>query len=205
MRDVICAGKTYCLSGGTYQSRTQNAFGSMARAFNTRFDDYSSLPSKLTPEICRPDINVKEYAFNQVPWMTPAPTRQGDEDGTSGVRWSAVVPPTSAAGQFNPAAYPVVGTPYSQSSGASFYRAPSGATKAFAQADRRILTLGVGAPSACNGSINGSGQPVEIANFGRFFLQVKAVGTGGQKGIYVEYIEALDRQLASAPDIKLYR
>lgn len=205
MRDVICMGKTYCLTGGIYSSRTQNAFGSMARAFNSRFDDYSSLPKKLTPEVCRPDNNIKEYPYNEIAWMTPAPTRQGDTSGLSGVRWSSVVPPADAAGLFDPARYPVIGSPYAQTAGASFFRAPGAASKPFAQANRRILTMGIGAASSCNGSINGSGQPLELTGFGRFFMQVKAVGTGGNKGIYVEYIETLARQIASAPDIKLYR
>lgn len=198
MRDIICAGKTQCLGPGTYTSLTQSAFGSMANAFNSRFDDYSSLPTKLTAAICRPDVNVKEYTYGDVPWMTTAPINQ------SAVSWSAVRPSVAEAGQVT-TTYPVTGTPYSQPPGDSLFKAPAVSRQVYAQANRRILSIAMGGASACNGSINGSGQPVEIVGFGRFFMTVKAVGSGGNKGIYVEYIETIERQIPNAPDIKLYR
>lgn len=204
MRDIICSGKTYCLGPGSYSSLTQSAFGSMARAFNSRFDDYGSLPSKLTPAICRPDINIKEYPFNQITWMTTAPVQQSESNGVPGVRWSALSPSAADVAQIN-ANYPVSGTPYGQRAQASFYLPPASQRAVYAQTNRRILTMAIGAASACNGSINGSGQPVQVTGFGRFFMTVKAVGTGGSKGIYVEYIETVERQIPSAPDIKLYR
>lgn len=204
MRDRICAGKTQCLQPGTFTSLTQSAFGTMARAFNTRFDDYQSLPTALSPETCPPDSNVKAYPYPQVDWMTTAPTRQSDSSSLPGVRWSAVVPPAGAAGEVN-ARYPASDTPYRQTAGSAYFQAPASAHLGAAQSGRRILTMAVGAPGACDGHINGSGQPVQIEGFARFFMPVKAVGTGGSRGIYVEYIETLVRQLPSAPDIKLYR
>lgn len=204
MRNVLCAGKTHCLGPGTYSSLTQSAFGTMARAFNSRFDDYQGLPTNLTPEICRPDTNVKEYPYPQVNWMTTNPVRQAESNGLPGVRWSAVVPPAAAAGEVN-ARYPAQGAPYEQSAGSAHHRSPASAHQGLAQSGRRILTMAVGGPSACDGSINGSGHPVEIIGFARFFLPVKAVGTGGNRGIYVEYLGRVTRLMPSAPDITLYR
>lgn len=200
MRDIICAGKTQCLGAGTYSSLTQSAFGTLANAFNTRFDDYSSLPTKLTPEICRPDSNVQEYPFGKVNWLSTNPTTQ---DGSTGVRWAALRPSAVATGEVN-ASYPADGTPYSQRSG-PFFKKPAASRIDTVQDERRVLTMAIGAPAACDGSVNGSGKPVEISGFGRFFLTIKAKGTGSPKGIYVEYLEPVDRLLPNPPDIKLYR
>jgi len=215
MRDIVCAGKTYCLgSPTTYTSLTQSAFGTMARAINTRFDDYASLPASLTPEICRPDTNVKEYPYTDLTpagqpaaWMTPPPDHQSEQDTGAilGTHWSAVLPsgaaltgvPAIANGQ-----YPATGTPYTQPPGSIFNQRPAVAHQPFEQSGRRILTMAI--VSNC-GAITGSNKPVDVIGFGRFFLPVKAVGTGSPKGIYVEYIETVSSLLASAPDIKLYR
>lgn len=214
MRDVICAGKTFCLRSGGYTSLTQNAFGTIARAFNTRFDDYSSLPGSITPEVCRPDTNVKEYHYttmsdpgNVLAWMNPPPDRQSEQDAGAvlGVHWSAVVPQGAALSDVGATAngnYPVSGTPYSQPESSNFHEPPVAAHRIHAQANRRILTMAM--VDNCT-EISGSGKPVNVTGFGRFFMPVKAVGTGGNKGIYVEYIETINQQLASAPDIKLYR
>lgn len=214
MRDIICAGRTYCLKSPlTYTSLTQSAFGTMARAINTRFDDFTSLPSGLTPEMCRPDTNIKEYPYTDLTpaskpgaWMTPPPDHQSEQDTGAliGLHWSAVRPAGAAliATATANGLYPGTGTPYTQPPGSLFHQAPSVAGQAVAQAGRRIVTMAI--VSNC-GSINGSGKPVDVVGFGRFFLPVKAVGTGGNKGIYVEYIETVSGLLASAPDIKLYR
>lgn len=214
MRNVICAGKTYCLGTGTYSSLTQNAFGTMARAFNTRFDNYQSLPASLTPAICPPDSNVKEYPYTDLKpaskpegWMSPAPDRQSEMDpgAVLGVHWSAVLPQGAAltgVGAVPSAKYPATGTPYTQPVGSIYNQQPVAANRIYALAKRRIVTMAIA--SNC-GAISGSGKPVAVSGFGRFFMPVQAVGTGGNKGIYVEYIETVSRQIASAPDIKLYR
>jgi Flp pilus assembly protein TadG len=215
MRDIICAGKTYCLgSPATYTSLTQSAFGTMARSINTRFDDFQSLPSSLTPEICRPDTNVKEYPYTDLTpaskpmaWMAPPPDQQSEQDtgATLGVHWSAVRPTGSALAGVAAIAnsiYPSSGTPYGQGKGSIFHQSPSTASQSAALSGRRTITMAI--VSNC-GSINGSGKSVNVIGFGRFFLPVKAVGTGSKKGIYVEYIETVSTLQASAPDIKLYR
>lgn len=214
MRDIMCAGKIFCLPPGTYSSLSQNAFGTMARAINTRFDDYSSLPASLTPEICRPDTNVKEYPYTDLTpaskseaWMTPPPDHQSEQDvgAILGVHWSAVLPTgaalTGVAAVPN-GNYPATGTPYSQPVGSQYNQQPVAAHRPNTQAGRRYLSMAI--VSNC-GSINGSGKPVNIVGFGRFFLSKKAVGSGGSKGIYVEYVETTSTPPASAPDIKLYR
>jgi hypothetical protein len=214
MRDIICAGRTYCLkSAVTYTSLTQNAFGTMARAINTRFNDFTSLPTGLTPEMCRPDLNIKEYPYTDLTpaskpgaWMTPPPDHQSEMDAGAvlGVHWAAVRPGGAA---LIPSAtpsglYPGTGTPYTQPPGSIFHQGPSGTGLAAAQAGRRIISMAI--VSNC-GSINGAGKDVDVIGFGRFFLPVKAVGTGNPKGIYVEYIETVSALQASAPDIKLFR
>lgn len=215
MRDVICAGKTYCLgSPVTLVNLTQNAFGTMARAINTRFDDYTSLPSKITPEICRPDSNIKEYPFTDLnpaakpeAWMTPPPDHQSEQDtgAVLGVHWSAVLPAgaalTGVAATAN-AKYPATGTPYTQPPGSIYNQQPSVGHRPYAQDGRRIITMAI--VSNC-GAISGSGKPINVIGYGRFFLPIKAVGTGGNKGIYVEFIELISALKVSAPDIKLFR
>lgn len=214
MRDIMCAGKMFCIGTGTFASLSQSAFGTMARALNTRFDDYASLPPSLTPEMCRPDTNIKEYPYTAMTtagqpmaWMTPVPDHQSEQDAGAvlGVHWSAVQPTGAAlagVAAIPSGSYPATGTPYSQPVGSLFHQQPSVANRPAAQSGRRILTLAI--VSNC-GSINGSGKPVEVVGFGRFFLPVKAVGTGGNKGIYAEYIETLSSPPSSAPDIKLFR
>lgn len=218
MRDIICAGKTYCIGAGTYSSLTQSAFGTMARALNTRFDDYGGLPASLTPERCRPDTNIMEYRYDNelktpssTAWMTPDPDHQSEQDAGAliGVHWSALRPPVLPGlppvnGNY-PSAASGGGTPYTQLSGSVFHTPPSSAHLTEAQAGRRILTFAIGAAAACDGSVNGSGKPVPITAYGKFLLSIKAVGTGSPKGIYVEYIETIPQLQASAPDIKLFR
>lgn len=214
MRDIICAGKMFCIPPGTYQSLSQGAFGTMARAINTRFDDYSSLPPSLTPERCRPDTNIKEYPYTDLTpdsqpmaWMTPPPDHQSEQDAGAvlGVHWSAVLPTgaalTGVAATPN-GKYPATGTPYTQPAGSIFHREPSVANRAVAESGRRYLTMAI--VSNC-GSINGAGKPVDVVGYGRFFLPAKAVGSGSNKGIYVEYVETVPMPPSSAPDIKLYR
>lgn len=203
MRDIVCAGKTYCLgSPMTAASLTQSAFGTMARAINTRFDDYASLPPSLNHEVCRPDTNVKEYPPTPtgVPWMTTTP---GDQ---LSVYWSAVRPATMPGTPPVNGSYPAAGsgggTPYTQPPGSIFNQQPSVAHRPSELPGRRIMTMAI--VSNC-GSITGSGKPVNVVGYGRFFLPVKAVGTGNPKGIYVEFIETISALKASPPDIKLYR
>jgi len=200
MSDVVCVGKTFCIGAGTYSSRTQAAFGKMEKAFNTRFGVYQG-ELKDKAETCRPDTNVKEYLANQVNWMAAPPGNQ------LGVSWSAVRPGTLPGTPPVDGDYPSAGsgggTPYTQTT-SSFYAPPSG-YESYAQAGRRIITLAIGAPAACNGSVNGSGKDVPITGFGRFFMPIKAKGTGSPKGIYVEFIEPIAQLQASAPDLKLYR
>ncbi len=124
------------------------------------------------------------------------------------MHWSAVRPVLPGLPPVNgnyPSAASGGGTPYSQPLGSVFHTPPSGAHLIEAQAGRRILTFAIGGAGACDGSVNGSGQPVPITAYGRFFLPIKAVGTGSPKGIYVEFIETISQLKASAPDIKLYR
>jgi Flp pilus assembly protein TadG len=228
MRDFMCAGKMFCIAPGNFSSLSQNAFGTMARAINTRFDDFKSLPSSLTAEVCRPDTNIKEYpdsdlrpASKAEAWMTPPPDRQSECDTSDplypancsvpptplnlGVHWSAVRPTGAAlvgvAASAN-SQYPTIGTPYSQPVGSIFHQQPSVAHRSSAEFGRRILTMAIA--DNC-GSINGSGKPVHVIGFGRFFMPIAAVGTGGHKGIYVEYIETVSTPPNSPPDIKLYR
>lgn len=215
MRDIVCAGRTYCLAAPlTVSSLTQSAFGTMARAVNTRFDDFAGLPSSLTPERCRPDTNIKEFPYTDLAplggaeaWMIPPPDHQSEQDSGAilGVHWSAVRPTLASmlgVPALPSAQYPASGTPYTQTAGSIFHQAPSTAHQASAQSGRRIITMAI--VSNC-GDINGSGKPVNVTGFGRFFLPVKAVGTGGDKGIYAEYIETISSMTVSAPDIKLFR
>lgn len=214
MSDIVCAGRTSCIGVGSYTSRSQAAFGKMAEAFNTRFGEFKGA-LKDSAETCRPDSNVKEYLCNAGPscatvdWMTPLPDHQSEQDvgATLGVHWSAVRPPALPGVPPVNGSYPSAasggGTPYSQTSG-KYYAPPTG-YQSSEQAGRRIITMAIGGPSACDGSVNGSGKPVDVIGFGRFFMPVKAVGTGGNKGIYVEYLETTLQLKASAPDLKLYR
>lgn len=214
MRDIMCAGKVFCTQPGTFSSLSQNAFGTMARAINTRFDDYSGLPPSLTPERCRPDTNIKEYPYSDLTpaskpaaWMTPPPDHQSELDAGAvlGVHWSAVLPTGAALSGVAAAPnskYPATGTPYTQPVGSIFNQQPTVAHRANAESGRRFISMAI--VSNC-GSINGSGKPVNVIGYGRFFLPVKAVGTGGNKGIYVEYIETVPTLPSSSPDIKLYR
>lgn len=205
MSDVVCAGKMSCIGAGTYTSRTQAAFGKMAQAFNTRFGEYQG-SFKNSAERCRPDSNVKEYLPADATWMTTPPADQ------LGVYWSAVRPPVLPGvppvnGNY-PSAASGGGTPYSQTAG-NYYSPPTGYENA-EEAGRRTITVAIADPAACdiNGikaAFQGSGKSVPITSFGRFFMPVKAVGTGGNKGIYVEYIETIQQLKASAPDLKLYR
>jgi hypothetical protein len=102
-----------------------------------------------------------------------------------------------------PSAGSAGGTPYTQTT-SPYYAAPTGYENT-AEAGRRIITMAIGGAAACDGSVNGAGKPIPVTGFGRFFMQKKAVGTGGSKGIYVEYIETIQQLKASAPDLKLYR
>lgn len=221
MADLVCTGRAYCIGVGTYSSRTQAAFGKMEKAFNTRFGVYQG-EMKDREASCRPDTNVKQYRAKEelrngaTAWMDPAPDRQSEEDASKypgapsvpappgaplGVHWSAVRPEGAAAvsSVLPTGNYPGTGTPYKQASG-TFFEAPTG-YEAYAQAGRRIITMAIGAPAACDGSVKGSGDSVPVSGFGRFLLtrQVDA------SGIYVEYIETLNRPKANAPDIKLFR
>lgn len=206
MRNLIASGKTYCLaSGKTYSSLTQAAFGTMADAFNTRFGDYKG---GLNSTDDHPDTNVAEYPYNAngsgVPkaWMAANPTVQSEDDGgTNAVHWSAVKPAAGDTPAIKAAGYPASGTPYSQTSGA-FYSQVKTADQPYAESGRRILTLGFA--SNC-GSINGAGQPVQMVGFGRFFLPVRADGTGSPKKFYVEFIEGLTATPADYNSIKLYQ
>lgn len=224
MRDIMCRGKTFCISGpGTYSSLTQPAFGTMANAINTRFDDYSGLPASLTPEVCRPDTNIKEYVWNDASSGGPASWMDGpydpqtqadnppDTDWTTpslGVRWSGVRPGPGAQPPVN-GSYPSTGTPYSQTTG-SYHRAARPANQPHAQTGRRVITMGLATnclDASGNPQIGGSGKPVQVPAFAKFFLPIKAIGTGSPttRGIYAEFIEMVPTPPASAPDIKLYR
>lgn len=214
MRDVMCRGKTYCMTAGTtYKSLTQSGFGPMAKAMNTRFGDYGS-PSPLDDSTqCRPDTNVKEYPYNgasgtgsPMDWMTTPPTAQNEDDGGApGVHWSAVRPVTIPAAPLSTSAgYPATKTPYEQTSGNYWAGAPNSADRINAQAGRRILTVAMADFAQC-GTINGSGKNVNIVGFARFFMPVKAIETGSSKGFYGEFIEAVDATPFDATDIKLYQ
>lgn len=214
MRDVMCRGKTYCMTAGTtYKSLTQGGFGPMAKAMNTRFGQYGS-PSPLDDSMqCRPDTNVKEYPYDGVvgsgapkDWMTTAPTAQNEDDGGApGVHWSAVRPSTTPAAPLTlSAGYPATKTPYEQTSGIYWTPAPNPSDRPNALAGRRILTVAMADFSQC-GTINGAGKNVNVVGFARFFMPVKAIETGSSKGFYGEFIEAVDATPFDATDIKLYQ
>lgn len=228
MAEVMCAGKTFCMGApGTFSSLTQPSFNPMAKALNTRFDKFSGLPPKFTPEMCRPDTNVKEYVWNsggtgQPPrWMDPDPVRQEDCDPAVtpdrcaamqlGVHWSGVRPEDGPVAGVSPSSdYPATGTPYSQPAGSVFHQPPSDAHRGLVEAKRRIITLGIA--TNCLGAggkpqINGAGKPVSVAAFATFLMPRTAIGTGGpsERGIFAEFIETVPSPPVSVPDIKLYR
>lgn len=225
MRDIMCQGKTFCITGpGTYSSLTQPAFGTMANALNTRFDDYGGLPADLTPEVCRPDTNIQAYKWdspaNGMPkyWMDPPyePVRQSDDPEDNdlstpelGVRWSAVRPGTTSQPPVN-SNYPATGTPYTQPTGSIYHTPPRTSSLPNAQPNRRIITMGLATnclDAAGEPQINGSGKPVEIPGFAQFLMPVKAVGTGSptERGIYAEFIRVVPTPPSSLPEIKLFR
>lgn len=207
MSDIICAGKTYCIGGATYSSRTQAAFGKMEKAFNTRFGDFKA-EFKDSYETCRPDTNVKEYLPVNATWMSTPPPDQ------LGVHWSAARPPTLPGDPaVNTAIYPPAtsggGTPYTQPPGA-FSELPQLAYQPYAQAGRRIITVAFADASVCtagtptnptiHADFQGQGKSIPVNGFGRFLMLVKY-----DKGLYLEYIEPVPKLKASAPDLKLYR
>lgn len=222
MRDIMCRGKTFCIAApGPFSSLTQPAFGTMAKALNTRFDNYSGLPASLTPEACPPDTNIRQYVFNDntsgtLSW-TPsanAPEVQGvlpwPPSSTRSAHWAGIRPVNTAAADppvmIGP--YPdESGTPYSQTSG-TYFLAPSTAHRPLSQPNRRIITMGLATnclDASGNPQINGSGKPVTVPAFAQFLMPVEAVGTGSDKGIYAEFIRLAPTPPSSIPDIKLYR
>lgn len=216
MREIMCRGKTFCITGpGTYSSLTQPAFGTMARALNTRFDKYGGLPADLTPEICPPDTNIQSYPWNSggpSDWTDSAyqPERQADfsppDPPLRGVRWSAVRPDAASEVQIT-ASYPATGTPYTQTTG-DYHKPPSTANLPHAQPNRRIITMGLATnclDAGGNPQINGSGKPVEVPAFAQFLMTVEAVGTGSDKGIYAEFIRVVSTPPSSVSEIKLFR
>lgn len=208
MRDLICQGKTYCMTAGNnYSSLSQAAFGMMADALNTRFGDYKGSLKNFVQQ-CRPDTNVMEYPFNALTsngpktWMATAPSKQSEsEGGLPGVHWSSVRPGSGATPAVS-AGYPASGTPYSQTGLPYSKPTPVVSDRAFAQAGRRILPLGLA--DNC-GAINGAGKPVHIVGFARFFMPVKADGTGSPKKFYGEFIDVVGATPADASSIKLYQ
>ena len=206
MSDIVCVGKTFCIGQGTYSSRTQAAFGKMEKAFNTRFGIYQG-EFKDMAESCRPDTNVKEYRCDntancaKVDWMSTLPKTKLD------IHWAAsrppVLPGVPAVGGNYPTATSGGGTPYTQTQG-NYFAFPTNYA-ANQQSGRRIITVAIADPSACDSAgikanFQGSGKSIPIKEYGRFFMQRTY-----DKGLIVEYVDTVPRLQASAPDIKLYR
>ncbi|PWB54693.1 MAG: hypothetical protein C3F18_06590 [Nitrosomonadales bacterium] len=76
---LICIGRTPCYPLPTWRCTiTQSARPEIARAFNTRFDEYhASLPNDLDFNTCPPDKNIKEFTPTLADrWMEGGPTEQ---------------------------------------------------------------------------------------------------------------------------------
>ena len=231
MREVLCRGQTYCIKAGTYTSLTQPAFNPMMDALNTRLGVYQGTINDAVHKLaCPADTNVKEYPYNgaagtgsPVDWLDAAPEEQGlpltpPVPPKSVVHWSAARPlagdtPT-VSGSYPAAGSGVAGefsgTPYGQTVGSYFQAPPStlGGDAVASQSGRRIITLGIAeVPSGqnCFDVINGSGKPVNIVAFGRFLMQLQAVGTGTGKGFYGEFLNVVSTPPVVVPEIKLYR
>lgn len=229
MREILCRGQTYCITAGTYSSLTQGAFHPMADALNTRFNDYSGTLNDAEHKLaCPTDRNIKEYSYNgaagtgaPIDWLAVTPPL--DQQGLNGtqavaggspkvVHWSAVRPATGDTPAIS-GAYPAsssgvagefLGTPYGQTAGSTYFQEPTGT--AARQDNRRVITIAI-ANNCDTGEINGSGKPVQIVAFGRFLMQVKAVGTGNPsgRGIYGEFLNTVPTPPVVLPEIKLYR
>lgn len=79
LQRLICIGRTPCYPLPTWRcSITQPARPEIARAFNTRFDEYhASLPNDLDFNTCPPDKNIKEFTPTLANnWMEGNPTEQ---------------------------------------------------------------------------------------------------------------------------------
>lgn len=79
MQRLVCIGRQACSSLPAWRCAvTQPARPEIARAFNTRFDDYSpSLPNDLDASTCPPDKNIKEFTPSLADrWMEGGPTEQ---------------------------------------------------------------------------------------------------------------------------------
>lgn len=178
---------------------------------------------------------------NEFTWMSQRPGRQAAcvTSGTStpvrldsqGVLWAgsrhdqyAGVPMANRPADLPPdnpydgrtanANYPATGTPYSQTSDANFFRAPTGQGAPYRTAGRRLLNLLiVNCPSG-----GGLCRPATVKGVGRFLLvrkandsfggQAKCDGSPGSepagKDIYVEFVRMLSVGEIEA-EIKLYR
>lgn len=230
MREVLCRGQGYCISPGTYTSLTEPALPETMSALNTRFASYSGTLNDAEHKLaCPADTNIKKYIFDDaagtgapVDWLAATPldkqSLDGGEEVVAGspriVHWSAARPgggaiPTVSGG------YPGVGsgasgeftgTPYGQTAGSYFQAPPAslGGDPVASQAGRRIVTVGIA--SNC-GTIIGSGSPVEIEAFGRFFMQRDGIGTGAPptRGFYAEFLEMVPSPPIVLPEIRLYR
>lgn len=235
MREFLCNARGYCITPGTYTTLTQPALPETFRALNTRFGTYhGSLNDAEHKQNCPADRNIKSYPWDGAAstgaprdWLVTPPTKQGlDVDEAVGgnglprvVHWSAVRPATSAgppAISTDSTGYPTAGTgvtgefagtPYGQTTGSDYYQAPPaelGGDSVKSEADRRILTIGI-ATNCGQPGLNGSGAPVVIAAFGRFFMQAPAVSTGGTKEFYGEFLGIAATPDPVVPEIKLYR
>ncbi|GEM_PF-3840030 len=117
MQRLACIGQMPCFSLPADRCTvTQPARPNIARAINTRFDDFPpSLPNDLNAQVCPPDRNIQEFTWNGAGgtasaglWMEGNPTAQTTPPGTDptagigsapasgdqGVWWSYVTPPT---------------------------------------------------------------------------------------------------------------
>lgn len=230
MRELLCSGRGHCINPGTYTTLTQPALPETFRALNSRFGNYhGSLNDAEHKQNCPADRNVKEYPWNGTPgtgvptdWLALPPAQQGldvDESVAGGlprvVHWSAVRPDsgdtpatsggypgagTGVAGEF-------AGTPYGQASGSPYFLAPPaelGGDPVASQAGRRILTIGIATNCGAPG-LNGSGAAVEVAAFGRFFMQTQAVSTGADKHFYGEFLGIAATPEPVTEEIKLFR
>lgn len=179
MQRFACTGFGACAASSNRCTVTQPARPQIARAINTRFNQYpGSLPADLTPQLCTPDRNIRQYVWDSGSsgsprnWMNPIdPTQQPELNPAApampGVQNSFARPSPIPPGW----TYPGSGSPYSQTGG-QYFLAPTNPPDG--QQPRRLLNLGIatGCPVA-----GGTGSPVTIVATGQFFMQVAAVET----------------------------
>lgn len=229
-RPFICQGKSAINAGiGAFVYTNTGVATPLLAALDSRFNHYDP-QGKCDPETAPPDVNVREYLWNNlndpaISWMSAVPATQtaqvtSDKNirpvhtDNDGVVWSFVrpesnpIPLTPASGIYpeypgrseNLANYPISGVPYTDSTSTNFWEAPTGGGAAFAKPERRALNLVI---VNCPSNAGGNCRETRVVGVGRFLMQRNANQTN-PKGIFVEFDRFVPGE-SKASEYKLYR